>query len=222
MSALDGFVTAAVTGPRFPDPQYWMCPLMGLPRDVLAKGSATDHAVFASVARIHNRINETLFDRPQDYAPRFATKPSGGIDPRPWCQGFYAAMNLNIKSWRRLLDLDNPNHGLLLPILIYCVDKKGRPVLGKPRPGPETGRFIEHEAYKDIALVIPALRTRPIYHSSDEAIRSHVLVCHHTAPGSDEWQIGPGRICGARRTSRNCAVIITKLSIKTYAASPPH
>ncbi|MET3598055.1 yecA family protein [Mesorhizobium shonense] len=158
MSALDGFVTASVTGPRFADPQDWMCPLMGLPRDVLAKGSATDHAVFASLARIHNRINETLFDRPQDYAPRFATKPGGGIDPRPWCQGFYAAMNLNIKRWKRLLDLNNPNHGLLLPILIYCVDKKGRPVLGKPRPGPDTAHFIEHEAYKDIALVIPALR----------------------------------------------------------------
>ncbi|MFD2054981.1 UPF0149 family protein [Mesorhizobium calcicola] len=158
MSALDGFVTAAVTGPRFADPQDWMCPLMGLPRDVLAKGSATDHAVFASLARIHNRINETLFDRPQDYAPRFATKPGGGIDPRPWCQGFHAAMNLNIKRWKRLLDLDNPNHGLLLPILIYCIDKKGRPALGKPRPGPETAHFIEHEAYKDIALVIPALR----------------------------------------------------------------
>ncbi|QKD19598.1 UPF0149 family protein [Mesorhizobium sp. NZP2077] len=143
MSALDGFVTAAVNGPRCPDPQDWMCP--------------TDHAVFASVARIHNRINETLFDRPQDYALHFATKPSGGIDPRPWCQGFYAAMNLNIKKWKRLLDLDNPHHGLL-PILIYCVDKKGKPVLGKPRPGPETAHFIEHEAYKDIALVIPALR----------------------------------------------------------------
>ncbi|WP_244662062.1 UPF0149 family protein [Mesorhizobium huakuii] len=135
MSALDGFVTAAVTGPRFPDPQYWMCPLMGLPRDVLAKGSATDHAVFASVARIHNRINETLFDRPQDYAPRFATKPSGGIDPRPWCQGFYAAINLNIKKWKRLLDLDNPNHGLLLPILIYCVDKRGGPSSASPGQG---------------------------------------------------------------------------------------
>ncbi|RWD39542.1 MAG: hypothetical protein EOS36_33495, partial [Mesorhizobium sp.] len=58
--------------------------------------------------------------RPQDFAPRFATKPGGGIDPRPWCQGFYAAMNLNIKCWKRLLDLKNPNHGLLLPILIYC------------------------------------------------------------------------------------------------------
>ncbi|MER9362725.1 hypothetical protein [Mesorhizobium sp. M0500] len=67
-------------------------------------------------------------------------------------------MNLNIKSWKRLRDLNNPNHGLLLPILIYCVDKKGRPVLGKPRPGPETARFIEQEAYKDIALVIPSLR----------------------------------------------------------------
>ncbi|WP_287100161.1 UPF0149 family protein [Mesorhizobium sp.] len=81
MSALDGFVTAAVTGPRFPDPQDWMCPLMGLPRDVLAKGSATDHAVFASVARIHNRINETLFERPQDYSPCFTSNPGGGIDP---------------------------------------------------------------------------------------------------------------------------------------------
>lgn len=131
VSALDGF-----TGPRFADPQDWMCPLMGLPRDVPAKGSATDHAVFASVARIHNRINETLFDRPQDCSSRFTTKPSGGIDPRPWCQGFYAAMNFNIKRWKRLLDLKNPNHGLLLPILIYCVEKKGRPVFGKPKPGP--------------------------------------------------------------------------------------
>ncbi|WP_292725031.1 hypothetical protein [Mesorhizobium sp.] len=66
-------------------------------------------------------------------------------------------MNLNIKSWRRLLDLDNPNPTACC-CRIYCVDKKGKPVLGKPRPGPETAHFIEHEAYKDIALVIPALR----------------------------------------------------------------
>lgn len=52
----------------------------------------------------------------------------------------------------------SPGSGLLLPILIYCVDKKGRPVLGKPRPAPETAHFIEHEACKDISLVVPALR----------------------------------------------------------------
>ena len=89
---------------------------------------------------------------------RFATKANGNIDPRPWCHGFYAAMQLNKKDWKPLLDLGNVNHGLLLPILIYCVDKKGNPVLGKPRPGPETAHFIEHEAYLDIALVIPALK----------------------------------------------------------------
>ena len=36
ISALDGLVTAAVTGPAFPDPQYWMRPPLGLPFDVLA------------------------------------------------------------------------------------------------------------------------------------------------------------------------------------------
>ncbi|MEI9401841.1 UPF0149 family protein [Mesorhizobium argentiipisi] len=87
MSALDGFVTAAVTGPRFADPQDWMCALMGLPRDVLAKGSANRSAVFASLARIHKRINETLFDRPQDCSPHFTTKPSGGIDPGRGARG---------------------------------------------------------------------------------------------------------------------------------------
>jgi uncharacterized protein len=157
MSALEGFVTAAVTGPAFPDPQYWMCPLLGLPFDVLANGTYIEQAAFASVALVHNHVNETLFNTPQDYAPRFTTKPNGNVDPRPWCQGFYAAMNLNMKDWKPLLNQGNVNHGLLLPILIYCVDKKGHPVLGKPRPGPETAHFIEHEAYKDIAMVVPAL-----------------------------------------------------------------
>jgi hypothetical protein len=50
MSALDGFVTAAVIGPPFPDPQYWICPAMGLPYDVLANGTELEHAVFASVS----------------------------------------------------------------------------------------------------------------------------------------------------------------------------
>lgn len=169
MSALDGFVTAAVTGPPFPDPQYWICPAMGLPYDVLVGGTDLEHAVFASVARVHNRINETFFDRPQEYAPRFAQKPDGGIDPRPWCRGFYAAMNLNLRDWKPLLNRGNVHHGLLLPILSYCLDKKGAPVLGKPRSGPETTHFFEHEAYRDIALVVPAIKEL-----FDPMRRSHV------------------------------------------------
>jgi uncharacterized protein len=158
ISALEGFATAALTGPPFPDPQYWICPAVGLPFDVLSNGMDTELAVFAAVAMVHNRINETFFNRPHEYAPQFAVKANGGIDPRPWCQGFYAAMNLNMKDWKPLLNRSNIHHGLLLPILIYCVDKKGLPVLGKPRSGPETERFLESEAYLDIPIVVPAIK----------------------------------------------------------------
>lgn len=158
VSALEGFVTAAVTGPAFPDPQYWICPALGLPFDVLTNGTKLEFAVFAAAAKVHNRINETFFNRPHEYAPKFAVKADGGIDPRPWCQGFYAAMNLNMKDWKPLLNRANIHHGLLLPILTYCVDTKGLPVLGKPRPGLETDRFLENEAYLDIALVVPAIK----------------------------------------------------------------
>lgn len=158
MSALDGFVTAAVTGPPFSDPQYWICPAMGLPYDVLINGTPLEHAVFASVAKLHNRINETFFNRPEEYAPRFAEKADGGIDPRPWCRGFYAAMNLNLRGWKPLLNRGDIHHGLLLPILAYCLDKKGAPVLGKPRSGPVTAHFFENEAYLDIPLVVPAIK----------------------------------------------------------------
>lgn len=158
LSALEGFVTAVVAGPAFADPQYWICPAMGFRWDVLTKGSRTSFAVFASVARIHNRVSEVLADNPQGFAPRFDAKPGGGVDPRPWCQGFYAAMHLNLEGWQPLLNLDDINHGLLLPILLYCVEEDGSPVLGPPRPGPETAHFIEHEGHKDIAQVVPAIR----------------------------------------------------------------
>ncbi|BCG83341.1 hypothetical protein [Mesorhizobium sp. 113-3-3] len=67
-------------------------------------------------------------------------------------------MNLNIKSWRRLLDLDHPNHGPAAADPDLLRRQKGKPLLGKPRPGPETTHFIELEAYTDFALVVPALR----------------------------------------------------------------
>lgn len=57
MSALDGFVTAALTGPPFPDPQHWICPAVGLPYDVLTNGTELELAVFASAyAYSHSMI----------------------------------------------------------------------------------------------------------------------------------------------------------------------
>lgn len=66
-------------------------------------------------------------------------------------------MLLNLDDWPPLLDPGNVEHGLLLPILAYCVDDKGKPVLGSRRPGKATEEFFAHEGYKDIALVVPAI-----------------------------------------------------------------
>lgn len=72
--------------------------------------------------------------------------------------GFLAAMRLRFEAWRPLRDLNRIEHGLLLPILLHCVDPLGRPVLGPSREGPETEAFLR-SAYHDIPLVIPEIRT---------------------------------------------------------------
>ena len=67
--------------------------------------------------------------------------------------GFLAAMRLRFEAWQPLRDLNRIEHGLLLPILLYCVDPLGRPMLGPPREGPKTEAFLR-SAYHDIPLVI--------------------------------------------------------------------
>jgi uncharacterized protein len=37
-------------------------------------------------------------------------------------------MRPRLLAWAPLLDLGNINHGLLLPILVHCVDDQGRPL----------------------------------------------------------------------------------------------
>lgn len=44
----------------------------------------------------------------------------------------------------------------MLPILLYCNDASGQPLLGPPREGPETEQFLRN-AYHDIPLVIPEI-----------------------------------------------------------------
>ena len=71
--------------------------------------------------------------------------------------GFLAGMRLRMNAWRALLDLNRVDHGLMLPILLYCVDPSVRPMLGPPREGPETGEFLR-TAYQDISRIVPAIR----------------------------------------------------------------
>jgi uncharacterized protein len=80
-------------------------------------------------------------------------KINGDVDPRHWCQGFYGAMRLRLSAWAPLLDANNVNHGMLLPILLHCRDDQGQPLLGPPQSGRET-----RHACADIPPAVEAIR----------------------------------------------------------------
>jgi len=66
-------------------------------------------------------------------------------------------MQPRLSAWAPLLDTRNINHGLLLPILLHCVDGQGRPLLGLPRKDPETKEFLRND-HTDIPPVVEAVR----------------------------------------------------------------
>ena len=155
-SMLDGYVTAIVIGPCSIPPDEWLVDLLGARgRVATARGKALA-AVTAVVARF-NAISEALSTAPGQHAPTFEKTEDGLALPHPWCMGFLTAMRLRLKDWERLLDPSCPNHGLVLPILLYCVDALGGPVLEPPGESAEMHEYMR-SAYHDIPIVIPAIR----------------------------------------------------------------
>ena len=155
-SMLDGYLTAIVIGPCSVPPDEWFVHLLGEHGRIATATGATLAAIKAIVARF-NAISEGLSLAPGKHAPIFEKTDRGLALPQPWCMGFLTAMRLRFDDWRPLLDLGRIEHGLLLPILLYCTDPLGRPMLGPPREGPETEEFLR-TAYQDIPIVIPAIR----------------------------------------------------------------
>ncbi|RXH41719.1 YecA family protein [Bradyrhizobium zhanjiangense] len=154
---LDGYVAAIVAGPVSMSPLDWICPLLAIDADAFNHGGTPEFAAISAVVLRHNDISNTLSTAPDRFAPMHRRKPSGDVDPRPWCQGFYAAMRLKLSAWAPLLDARNINHGLLLPILLHCRDDQGRPLLRPPRSGRETKNFLRN-AHADIPAAVEALR----------------------------------------------------------------
>ena len=154
---LDGYVTAIVAGPVSFDPPDWICPLLAIDADAFDRGGTPEFAAIAAVAMHHNNISNALSTTPEQFKPIHRLKPNGGVDARPWCQGFHRAMQLRMLAWAPLLDHSDINHGLLLPILLHCVDDKGRPLLGPTRKGREGKEFLRN-AHSDIPAVVEALR----------------------------------------------------------------
>ncbi|MEO8716238.1 MAG: UPF0149 family protein [Acetobacteraceae bacterium] len=155
-SMMDGYLTAIVVGPCSIPPDEWFVDLLG-DRGRIATAAGTTLAAITAVVAHFNAISEGLSTAPGKHAPIFEKTDDGLALPQPWCMGFLSAMRLRFDAWRPLLDLGRTDHGLLLPILLYCTDPLGRPMLGPPRDGPETEEFLR-TAYHDIPLVIPAIR----------------------------------------------------------------
>ena len=154
---LDGYVTAIVAGPVSLSPLDWICPLLAIDADAFNHGGTAEFAAISAVVQRHNDISNVLSTAPDRFAPTHSRKPNGDVDARPWCQGFHAAMRLRLSAWAPLLDISNINHGLLLPILLHCVDDQRRPMLGPPRTGRETEEFLRN-AHADIPDVVEAMR----------------------------------------------------------------
>jgi uncharacterized protein len=157
IAMLDGYVTAIVAGPVSIGPLDWICPLLAVDADAFNHGGTLEFAAISAVARHHNDISNTLSTAPHRFQPMHRRKPNGDVDARPWCEGFHAAMQLRLPAWAPLRDLSNINHGLLLPILLHCVDDYGRPLLGQAKKGRETEEFLRN-AHADIPMVVEAMR----------------------------------------------------------------
>src|ERR1700751_2339338 len=122
LAMLDGYVTAVVVGPVSFDPREWICPLLAIDADAFNHGGTPEFAAISAVAGRHNDIGNILSTAPSRLDPISRRKPNRGVDARPWCEGFYAAMKLRMSAWAPLLDTDEINHGLLFPIFVHCVD----------------------------------------------------------------------------------------------------
>jgi uncharacterized protein len=157
LSMLDGYVTAIVAGPASFDPREWICPLLAIDADAFNHGGTSEFAAISAVAVRHNDISNVLSTAPDRFEPIYRIKPNREVDARPWCEGFYAAMQLRMAAWSPLLNTDDIDQDLLLPIFVHCVDDQGHPLLGPTRKGPESKAFLR-KAYKDIPAVIVAMR----------------------------------------------------------------
>ncbi|MCP1729093.1 uncharacterized protein ABIF38_008591 [Bradyrhizobium japonicum] len=154
---LDGYVAAIVAGPVSMSPLDWICPLLAIDADAFNHGGTPEFAAISAVALRHNEISQILSTTPNQFAPMHRRQPNGVVDPRPWCQGFYAAMRLRLSAWAPLLDASNVNHRLLLPILLHCRDDQAGPLLGPPRTGRETRDSLRN-AHLDIPAAVEAMR----------------------------------------------------------------
>ena len=156
LAMIDGFVAAVVCGPVSMHPHAWFNPLLAIEPAAWDVGGTPEFAAIKAVTDRHNAISDTLVaDAP--YKPVFRIGADGKVDPSDWCEGFMLCVKMHRRKWKDVLDEASQEHKLMLPILLYCKDKRGRPLLGAYPPSPELDALYEVTP-GHIPLVVGAMR----------------------------------------------------------------
>lgn len=131
ISELDGFLAALIVGPTFTPPERWMQAIFGMTIPG-AYGEAKGEAAIQAIVDRHNEISTTLAETPQDYAPILIREDNGTVHPENWADGFWQGMRMNMPDWAPLMSPENWT--LLMPILIYRLDRLGVTEQDIPKP----------------------------------------------------------------------------------------
>lgn len=154
LSMLDGAIAAIVAGPVSMPSEEWVCPMLGLDPDAFNHDTEEFSAIAATLMR-HNAISDAL-STTGSFEPHYARTPGGEIYARPWCMGFYAIMQLRLLDWSQLLASSAPEDSPLRPILFYCADETGKPVLYADLQ--DAVAKSTHEPWRDIPATVENIR----------------------------------------------------------------
>lgn len=154
-TALDGYLTAIITGPCLLVPSAWL-------PSILPEDSFTDKAeaelVLGEIMRRYNAIARQLEPIPEAYHPPYlpkdATHPDALQHAGEWAEGFWKAMRLNLPDWSFMIE-DETGRMMLGPVLGF-VEENGSPLLEMP---PDEREQALREAIPLIPLTIPAIKT---------------------------------------------------------------
>lgn len=122
---LDGFLTALAIGPVPVETEEWLPLIWGDEAPAFADDEEAQAILGAIMAR-HDAIAATV--ESGRYAPIFYIDETGEPRPQGWAVGFMTAAGLREDAWRPLLESEDHDY-LIYPIVAFCEDEHGKPLL---------------------------------------------------------------------------------------------
>jgi len=123
---LDGFIAGLLSGPE-PVPQDEWLPIVWGDGGPLAFASdAEAGAILGAIGALYEDVAARIADG--SFLPLLHESESGVPMPQGWCTGFMLAADLRAQAWQPLFESED-DETLAYPILAFCDDEHGKPLL---------------------------------------------------------------------------------------------